>query len=497
MQIAKDLAGFTPAEADDLRKAISKKVRALMASLREKFLAGCEANGVARARRGVALGGERAQRRLLVQQGARGLLRDDRLPHGLPQGEPSRAVHGGADLVRHADQGQGAVLRQRLRRDGHRGAAARRQQLGRGLHGRRRPHPLRPDGGQGRGRGRGARDRAGARATAARSRRCGTSASAWTPQQINKRVLESLVKCGGLDSTGATRGAMLAALEAAAAAGQKTQADALARPGLDLRPRRQRRGASRSATIRRWSGPSSSKQELLAFEKETLGLYLTDHPLAEVRRSAAPPRRPAAARPAEPPRARDGLGRRPDRLAARDDLAQRRADGVRAPRRRHDAGRGRRLRQGLRRLPRAPRRGRDRDRQGPRRPPRRGRDEAARDRDRAVRGRAGPRRGARCASTAASPAGVRRASWRADQRVPGRGQRRHGGRAPTRASASCASARPTRCGPRRTSSARCACSAARPSSSEPCAARLRRRARSRQLGEFAAGASGLVATMQA
>ena len=49
MQIAKDLAGFTPAEADDLRKAISKKVHALMASLREKFLAGCEANGVARA----------------------------------------------------------------------------------------------------------------------------------------------------------------------------------------------------------------------------------------------------------------------------------------------------------------------------------------------------------------------------------------------------------------------------------------------------------------
>ena len=47
-------------------------------------------------------------------------------------------------------------------------------------------------------------------------------------QQSNKRVLESLVKCGGLDSTGATRGAMLAALEAAAAAGQKTQADALA-----------------------------------------------------------------------------------------------------------------------------------------------------------------------------------------------------------------------------------------------------------------------------
>ena len=106
MQIAKDLAGFTPAEADDLRKAISKKVHALMASLREKFLAGCEANGVARGDGRGAVGGERAQRRLLVQQGARGLLRDDRVPHGLPEGEPPRAVHGGADLLGHADQGQ-------------------------------------------------------------------------------------------------------------------------------------------------------------------------------------------------------------------------------------------------------------------------------------------------------------------------------------------------------------------------------------------------------
>src|ERR687898_979496 len=46
MEIAKGLAGFTPAEADDLRKAIGKKIHALMASLKEKFLEGCAANGV-------------------------------------------------------------------------------------------------------------------------------------------------------------------------------------------------------------------------------------------------------------------------------------------------------------------------------------------------------------------------------------------------------------------------------------------------------------------
>jgi DNA polymerase-3 subunit alpha len=47
MEIAKRLGGFSPAEADDLRKAIGKKIHALMASLKGKFLEGCAANGVA------------------------------------------------------------------------------------------------------------------------------------------------------------------------------------------------------------------------------------------------------------------------------------------------------------------------------------------------------------------------------------------------------------------------------------------------------------------
>ena len=46
MEIAKQLAGFSPAEADDLRKAIGKKIHALMASLKDKFLEGCAANAV-------------------------------------------------------------------------------------------------------------------------------------------------------------------------------------------------------------------------------------------------------------------------------------------------------------------------------------------------------------------------------------------------------------------------------------------------------------------
>src|SRR5437764_1485885 len=45
MDIAKKVAGFSPAEADDLRKAIGKKIHSLMASLKEKFLDGCASNG--------------------------------------------------------------------------------------------------------------------------------------------------------------------------------------------------------------------------------------------------------------------------------------------------------------------------------------------------------------------------------------------------------------------------------------------------------------------
>src|SRR5581483_10206061 len=45
LQIAKQLAGFTPAEAETLRKAIGKKIHELMASLKDKFLEGSGATG--------------------------------------------------------------------------------------------------------------------------------------------------------------------------------------------------------------------------------------------------------------------------------------------------------------------------------------------------------------------------------------------------------------------------------------------------------------------
>jgi len=48
MLLARELAGFTPGEADDLRKAIGKKLRDKMDALKPKFLSGAKANGIPR-----------------------------------------------------------------------------------------------------------------------------------------------------------------------------------------------------------------------------------------------------------------------------------------------------------------------------------------------------------------------------------------------------------------------------------------------------------------
>ena len=44
MEIAKEIAGFSLFEAEDLRKAIGKKIHSLMASLKDKFIEGCIKN---------------------------------------------------------------------------------------------------------------------------------------------------------------------------------------------------------------------------------------------------------------------------------------------------------------------------------------------------------------------------------------------------------------------------------------------------------------------
>jgi DNA polymerase-3 subunit alpha len=101
---------------------------------------------------------------------------------------------------------------------------------------------------------------------------------------VNKRAVDCLVKCGALDSTGASRRGMLEALPAATAFGQRSQEDS--RMGqssiFDLGG-----GAEESGPSRSHHAPIASEEfdqrELLRLEKETLGTYLSSHPLAEVK----------------------------------------------------------------------------------------------------------------------------------------------------------------------------------------------------------------------
>ena len=127
-----------------------------------------------------------------------------------------------------------------------------------------------------------------------RAREDGEIASIWDfcervdSRAVNKRAIECLIKCGALDSTGATRKGMLEALPAAQSAGQKAQEDAQLGQGsiFDFGDggSGEEGGASGAAHHRPpISAAEFDRAELLALEKETLGTYLSSHPLSEVR----------------------------------------------------------------------------------------------------------------------------------------------------------------------------------------------------------------------
>jgi DNA polymerase-3 subunit alpha len=101
---------------------------------------------------------------------------------------------------------------------------------------------------------------------------------------VNKRAVECLVKCGALDSTEASRKGMLEALPAATAFGQKAQEDSrLGQSSIfDLGGGAEESGPSRQhhAPIR---AEEFDQRDLLRLEKETLGTFLSSHPLAEVK----------------------------------------------------------------------------------------------------------------------------------------------------------------------------------------------------------------------
>ncbi|HJU47389.1 MAG TPA: DNA polymerase III subunit alpha [Gaiellaceae bacterium] len=304
MEIAKQLAGFTPAEADDLRKAIGKKIHALMASLKEKFIDGCLANGASAAvAKQLWDDTEKSQDYSFNKSHAACYALIAYRTAWLKANHPCEYM---AALI-------SSVMNTKDRVPFYVNAC---DEMG--------IEVLPPDVNEsqldfavveGKIRfGLNAVKNVGESAAAAivRAREEGGAfTSIWDvvervdPQLVNKRALESLVKCGALDSTGASRLGLLGVLEQALAYGQKQAADRLLGQGSIFDLGGDDADAAADAPKHHPVIPVGEfeKQELLRLEKEVLGLYVSEHPLHAVREQL---RRKTDATLAELERRRDG-----------------------------------------------------------------------------------------------------------------------------------------------------------------------------------------------
>jgi DNA polymerase-3 subunit alpha len=96
---------------------------------------------------------------------------------------------------------------------------------------------------------------------------------------VGKKAVECLAKCGALDDFG-DRAAICARLESSITAAQQHQ-KALARGQMDLFGGVMAPAPSAPALGPR-TGPKPNPREILAWEKELLGFYLSSHPLQSV-----------------------------------------------------------------------------------------------------------------------------------------------------------------------------------------------------------------------
>ncbi len=104
---------------------------------------------------------------------------------------------------------------------------------------------------------------------------------------VNRRVIESLIKAGAFDSLQNTRAGLLASLDQAMEGGQRRQRDREegqvslfdALGGGDAAPKAA--VVPPAARVPEWP-----QEEMLAFEREVLGFYLSGHPLEQYREVA-------------------------------------------------------------------------------------------------------------------------------------------------------------------------------------------------------------------
>jgi DNA polymerase III subunit alpha len=286
MEIAKRMAGFSPAEADDLRKAIGKKKRDLMATMKAKFMEGMGASGTAakvasdmwslmEAAADYSFNKSHAACYALIA------YRTAYLKANYPAEYMAAVISSVMNtkdkvpfFVNRCEEMGIDVLPPDVNSSDHDFVVSEKA-IRFGLD---------------------AVKNVGHSAVEAilRAREDVPIASIWDfcervdARAVNKRAIECLIKCGALDSTGATRKGMLEALPAAQSAGQKAQEDAQLGQGSifdfgDAGSGDSGEGAASSHHRPPVSAVEFERRELLAMEKETLGTYLSSHPLSEVR----------------------------------------------------------------------------------------------------------------------------------------------------------------------------------------------------------------------
>ena len=289
MEISKQLGGFSPAEADDLRKAVGKKKRDLMATMEGKFVEGCAASGTAPA---VAkdlwsLMTAAADYSFNKSHAACYALISYRTAY-LKANYPAEymaavisSVMATKDkvpfFVNRCEEMGIEVLPPDVSSSDH-GFVVSGKSIRFGLDAVKNV------------------GHAAVEAIIAARERGGPFDSIWDfcervdARAVNKRAVECLIKCGALDSTGDTRKGMLEVLSAAQASASKSQEDARngqgsifdlgGGPSTDAAP-----VAGQGLGAHRPSIPTEEfdQRELLRLEKETLGTFLSAHPLGEVR----------------------------------------------------------------------------------------------------------------------------------------------------------------------------------------------------------------------
>ncbi|MCA9790936.1 MAG: hypothetical protein KC910_04045, partial [Candidatus Eremiobacteraeota bacterium] len=100
-------------------------------------------------------------------------------------------------------------------------------------------------------------------------------------RQVNKRVLEGLIKAGALDSFGETRATLLENIDLCIEQGQRAQREA--ETGQFSLFEALAPSNTRFADLEITRKPEIEKRQLLDLEREMLGIYLTDSPLTDVR----------------------------------------------------------------------------------------------------------------------------------------------------------------------------------------------------------------------